>query len=98
MTEVPKLVIAVETSAHAVTSAASNWVAFVKSIQAETQRLEADLAQKRHAADVEVGRLRAEIAQLRSDREKEKRELAMTIKEKEKEKREIGMERERFLK
>jgi predicted nucleic acid-binding Zn-ribbon protein len=94
MTALPTLIIEAEKSVSAVKAAADNFLAWLKSNQDAALQWEADFQQKRHAADNEIGRLRASIQQLRSEHEKEERTLAAIRKEIEHERKEIGRHRE----
>jgi hypothetical protein len=61
MTELSKLITDAAAAARTVKDAADQFVSFLKSVEAEAQRLEDDLAQKRRAADAEIDRLRLDV-------------------------------------
>ena len=92
------LITNAETGAHAVKAAAETFVDWLKSVQADVERCEADLEQKRRAADTEVARLKAAIEERRKELANAERELRDVRRDLERERKEIGRERERLLK
>jgi hypothetical protein len=68
MTELPRFLTDAESGARSVKDAADNFVSWIRSLEDEAARLEADLVQKRRAADAELDRLRISV-------EKGRREL-----------------------
>jgi predicted nucleic acid-binding Zn-ribbon protein len=96
MSELPKLIINAETSAHAVKAAADTFVGWLKSIQADVQRCEADLEQKRRAADTEIARKRAQIEELTKEYAALERSYSELHAKVERERKEIGAERDRL--
>jgi septal ring factor EnvC (AmiA/AmiB activator) len=96
-TALPTLIIEAEKSAHAVKAAADSFVDWLKSVQADVERCEAELEQKRRAADTEVHRLKMAIEERRKELAKVEQELAQVRKDLERERREIGQERARLL-
>jgi len=85
------LITNAETGAHAVKAAAETFVDWLKSVQA-------DVEQKRRAADTEVARLKAAIEERRKELANAERELRDVRRDLERERKEIGRERERLLK
>jgi hypothetical protein len=61
MTDLPRFITDAETGARSVKDAADNFVSWIRSLEDEAARLEADLVQKRRAADAELDRLRISV-------------------------------------
>jgi hypothetical protein len=97
MSEIPKLLVNAETNVHAVKVAADNWLGYVKSMQADMQRCEAELEQKRRAADQLIAQLQSQIAKLKSEHASAELDLKQIRKQIEREKSEVSMEKKRLL-
>jgi SMC interacting uncharacterized protein involved in chromosome segregation len=98
MSELPKLTVNAETSAHAVKVAADNWLGYVKSMQTDMQRCEAELEQTRRAADQLIAQLQAQIAKLKAEHANAELDLKQIRKQIERERSELGQEKRRLLK
>jgi chromosome segregation ATPase len=97
-TPLATLISDADVHASTIKAAADNWLGYVKSMQADIQRLEAELEQKRRAFDQQTAIYQQQIAQLKSEKAKLEQEVKQLGKDKEREQREIGMVKERFLK
>jgi hypothetical protein len=97
MSALPTLIIDVDTNTHNVKRACDNLSGWVKNVKADFERIEAELAANRRAADDEKARLLREIEQIRREQREAEIKLADVRRELKREEREVGQHKARLL-